>query len=73
MSIDKPTVVLKRYFWNSLSEPYLRQLQTSVAVFNEQVQNIEKTKPSIVEIVSCHTTGKATIQERESDVRIKLS
>jgi len=50
-----------------------RRLQSFVAVFNEQVQNIEKTKESIVEVVSCRATAKATIQQRERDVRIKPS
>jgi len=63
----------KTFFWNSLSEPHLRHLQSSVAVFNEQFQNIEKTKAQIVEVVSCRATAKTTIQERESDVRMKLS
>ena len=61
------------FFWNSLSEPHLRHLQSSVAVFNEQFRNIEKTKASIVEVVSCRATAMTTIQERESDVRMKLS
>jgi len=61
------------FFWNSLSEPHLRHLPSSVAVFNEQFQNIEKTKASIVEVVSCSATAKTTIQEKESDVRMKLS
>jgi len=34
-----------------------------VAVFNEKFQNIEKSKASIVEVVSCLATVKATIQE----------
>ena len=49
MSTDKAAVVLKRLFFNSLSEPYepyLRPLQSSVTVSNEQVWNIEKTKAS---------------------------
>jgi len=44
-----------------------------VAVFSEKVQNIEKTKASIVEVVPCRATAKATIQERGSDVPIKPS
>jgi len=40
MSIDKPTVVLKRFFGNSLRElclNTLRHLQSFVVVFNEHV------------------------------------
>ena len=61
MSIDKPTV-LKRFFGNSLSELYLRYLLSFVVSFNEQVQNVEKSKASFVEAVSCFPTVKARIQ-----------
>jgi len=50
MSIHKPTVVLKRFFFgNSLSELSLRHLQLFLVAFNEQVQIIEKSKVSFVE------------------------
>jgi len=39
-----------------------------VVAFIEQVQKIEKSKASIVEVVSCLATVKARIQERQSDV-----
>jgi len=44
-----------------------------VVAFIEQVQNIENSKPSVVEVVSCFATVKAMIQERQSDVHIKPS
>jgi len=44
-----------------------------VVAFNEQVQNIEMSKASIVEVVSCFATVKARIQERQSDIHIKPS
>jgi len=44
-----------------------------VVAFIEQVQNIEKSKASFVEVVSCLATVKARIQERHSDVHIKSS
>jgi len=46
----------------------LRYLQLFVVAFIEQVQNIEKSKASVVEVVSCFATVKARIQERQSDV-----
>jgi len=49
MSMHKPTVVLKRFFGNSLSEICLRHLQSFLVAFNEQVQNIEKSKASFLE------------------------
>ena len=49
MSVDKPTAVLKRFFGNSLSELCLRQLRSFLVAFNEQVQNIKKSKTSFVE------------------------
>jgi len=72
MSIDKPTAVLKRFFL-VFSERTLfktfRHLQSFVSVCNEQVQNIEKTKASTVEVASCRATANAAIQLGESDVR----
>jgi len=44
-----------------------------VVAFIEQVQNIEKSKASVVEVVSYFATVKARIQERQSDVHIKSS
>jgi len=44
-----------------------------VVAFIEQAQNIEKSKASVVEVVSCLATVKARIQERPSDVHIKPS
>jgi len=63
MSIDKPAVVLKRFFGNSLSEFGLTHL--SVVAFLEHVQSIEKSKASVVEVVPCFATVKARIQERQ--------
>ena len=64
MSIDKPTVVLNRFF-GKFSERILyktlRHMQSFVVAFIEQVQNIEKLKASIVEVVSCFATVKARI------------
>ena len=51
----------------------LRYLQLFVVAFIEQVQNIEKLKASVVEVVSCLATVKARIQERQSDIHIKPS
>jgi len=48
-------------------------LQSFVVAFIEQVQNIEKSKASVVEVVSYFATVKARIQERQSDVHIKSS
>jgi len=44
-----------------------------VVAFIEQVQNIDKSNASVVEVVSCFATDKARIQERQSDVHIKPS
>jgi len=37
---------------------------------NEQVQNIEKSKASIVVVVSCFATAQARIQVRQSEIYI---
>jgi len=38
-----------------------------VVAFIEQVQNIEKSKVSFVEVVSCFATVKARIQKRQPE------
>jgi len=69
MSINKPAVVLKRFFGFFERTLFtLRHLQSFVVAFIEQVQNIEKSKASVVEVVSFSATLKARIQERQSDV-----
>ena len=76
MSIKKPAVVLKRFFFK-LSERTLlntlRHLQSLVFAFNEQVQSIEKSKASFVEGASCFATVKARIKQKQSDMQIKPS
>ena len=66
ISIDKPTVVLKHFFWK-FSERILfnllRHLQSFVVAFKEHVQNIEKSKASTAEVVLCFATVKEWIQE----------
>jgi len=72
-SINKLSVVLKRFLENPLSEFDLRHLQSFADVFNDQVHNIEKSKASIVEVVSCFATVKARIQKRQSDAHMMIS
>ena len=69
MSIDKPPVVLKNFYKTSVSELYSKHLQSYVAVFNKQVQNIEQSKTSITEVRSCLDAVKSMIKEKtETDV-----
>jgi len=44
-----------------------------VVAFNKHVQNVEKSKASIVEVVSCFATVKAKIQVKQSDIHLKPS
>jgi len=44
-----------------------------VVAFIKQVQNIEKSKASVVEVESCFAPVKARTQERQSDAHIKPS
>jgi len=66
-------------FWNVVWNFFerilftLRHLQSLVVAFVEQVQNIEKSKASFVEVVSCFATVKARVQERQSDWHTKPS
>jgi len=62
MSIEKPTVVLKRFFWKFSERTLLRHLRLFLVAFNEKVQNVEKSKASFVEVVSCFATVKAKMQ-----------
>jgi len=59
-----PTAVLKRFFLFFARTLFktLRHFQSFVVTFIEQVQNIEKTKASSVEVVSRFATVKARIQ-----------
>jgi len=63
------------YFWKFFERILftLRHLQSFLVAFIEQVQNIQKSKASAFEFVSCFATVKARIQERQSDVNIKPS
>ena len=63
------------YFWKIFGRILftLRHLQSFVVVFIEQVQNIEKSKASVVEVISCFATVKARLQERQSDLHVKPS
>jgi len=73
MSIDRPTVVLKRFFWKFFQRTLfkrLRHLQSFLVAFNEKAQNIEMSKASFVEVVSCFATAKARIQR---DHQMKIS
>jgi len=51
----------------------LRHLQSFAVAFGEQVQNTEKSKASVVEVVSYFATMKTRIQQRQSDLHIKQS
>jgi len=52
-------VLFWNVFWKFSSELCLRHLHSFVVAFNEQVQNIGKSKASIVEVIVCrHCEGK---------------
>ena len=59
--------------WKGRNAFTLRHLQAFLVAFNDQVQNNERSKASIVEVVSCFATVEVRIQERQSDVHIKPS
>ena len=64
-SIDKPPIALKRFYEAALGELFLKHLQSFIAVFNEQVQSIERSKAWIGEVRSCLDAVKSTIKERK--------
>ena len=70
MCIDKPPVVLKRFQKSSVNELYLKHLQSFVVIFNEQVQNIERSTASITEVKACLDAVKSTIEERQKQLFI---
>jgi len=43
-----------------------------VVAFIEQVQNIGKSRASVVEVVSCFVTVKARIKKRQSDLHLHI-
>jgi len=63
------------FFWKLFERILfrLRHLQSFVVAFIEQVQNIEKSKASVVKVVSCFVTVKARMQEKQSEVHFKPS
>jgi len=63
------------FFWKFFERILftLRHLQSFVVAFIEQVQNIEKSKESVIEVVSFFATVNSRVQERQSDVHIKPS
>jgi len=71
MSIDKPTVVLKLFFWKFFMRILftLKHLQSFVVAFIEQIQNTEKSKASVVEVVLCFATVKARLK-RDNQMNI---
>ena len=60
-SIDQVFLEIQRTLFNTS-----RHLHSFVFAFNEQVQNIEKSKASIDEVVSYFTSVKAGIQVKQS-------
>ena len=71
--IDKPLIVFKQFYEAPLSELYLKHLQSFIAVFNEQVQNIEWSKASIGEVKLCLDTVKSTIKEKKAYVHTEAN
>jgi len=61
------------FFWKFFDRILftLRYLQSFLVAFIEQIQNIEESKASVVEVVSCFATVKVRIQEKQSDVHIE--
>ena len=72
LSIDKPPVLLKHFFENSLSELYLKHLQSFVDVFQKHVQNIEQSKISLVEVVANLDSVKTIILQRKRQMFVSV-
>jgi len=75
MSIDKPTVVQKRFFGNYRSElcfKTLKHLLSFLIASNEQVQNIEKSKASFVQ-VSIVFRHKDSVETIRCTYQVKLN
>ena len=70
--IDKPPVLLKHFFENSLSELYLKHLQSFVDVFHKHVQNIEQSKISLVEVVANLDSVKTIILQRKRQMFVSV-
>ena len=72
LSIDKPPVLLKHFFENSLSKLYLKHLQSFVDVFHKHVQNIEQSKISLVEVVANLDSVKTIILQRKRQMFVSV-
>ena len=72
LSIDKPLVLSKHFFENSLSELYFKHLQSFVAVFYKHVQNIEQSKLPLVEVVANLNSVKTIILERKRQMFVSV-
>ena len=70
LSIAKPPINLKRFYKSFVSVLYLKHLQSFVAVFNEQVQNIEQSKASINEVKYSLNAVKSTVEKRSKQMFI---
>jgi len=60
-SIDQVFLEIQRTLFNTS-----RHLHSFVFAFNEQVQNIEKSKAATAEVIPCFATVKARIQVKQS-------
>ena len=72
LSINKPPVLLKHFFENSLSELYLKHLQSFVDVFHKHIQNIEQSKISLVEVVANLNSVKTIILQRKRQMFVSV-
>ena len=70
LSIAKSPVNLKQFYETPVSVLFLKHLQSFVAVFNKQVQNIEQSKASINEVRSSLNAVKSTVENRSKQMFI---
>ena len=72
LSIDKPPVALKKVFENDLSELYLWHLHSLVCIFHENVEKVERSKASIVEVMQCLTSVTDVLENRRHQKFVPL-
>lgn len=63
-SIDKPPVILKNFFSNELAELYLWHMHSFVSIFHKNIEKMERSKNSIIEITTALQDMESMIVER---------
>lgn len=73
-SLDRPPVLIKRFFEDPLSQAYLFLVHSVMHVFHAKIEKVEKSDNSVIEIRNIFTYLNKTLEDRikENFVPIKV-